>query len=187
MRAREPLAVTMTGVRMGERVLQIGMTDASLTGVLSAKPGLSGHAAIAVASDDAANRARRACEDAGVLVDIQVTPLDAFTHDGPPLDAVIVHAGDSGVAALSIEGRTAMLTRCWHALRTGGRVVTIESLPKSGLAGLLGRSVPASSAHWMEEARAAGFHLARVLGEGEGFRFVEGLKGAHSPGQPVRP
>ena len=46
MRAREPLAVTMTGVRMGERVLQIGMTDASLTGVLSAKPGLSGHAAI---------------------------------------------------------------------------------------------------------------------------------------------
>ena len=31
MRAREPLPVTMTGVRMGERVLQIGLTDADGT------------------------------------------------------------------------------------------------------------------------------------------------------------
>jgi hypothetical protein len=187
VRAREPLPVTMTGVRMGERVLQIGITDASLTGVLAAKPGLSGHAAIVVATDDMATRARRACEDAGVLVDIQVTPLDTFTHDPQPFDAVIIHAGDAGVAALPIERRTEMLTRCWHALRTGGRVVVIESLPKSGLAGLLGRSVPTSPAHWMEDARAAGFHLARLLGEGEGFRFVVGLKGAHASGQPVRP
>jgi hypothetical protein len=186
-RAREPLPVTMTGVRMGERVLQIGITDSALTGALAAKPGLSGHAAIVVAIDAAADRARRAGEEAGVLVDIQVTALDAFTHDGPPFDAVIVHAGDSGVIALSAEGRIAMLTRCWGALRAGGRVVTIENLPKSGLAGLLGRSAPLPTADWMEHARAAGFHLARVLGEGEGFRFVEGLKGAHSSGQPVRP
>ena len=43
---REPLAVAMSGVRMGERLLQISADDTSVVGALAAKPGLSGESVI---------------------------------------------------------------------------------------------------------------------------------------------
>ena len=57
-RGREPLPVTMSGVRMGERVLQIGVDDPAVAGALAAKVGLSGNAAIAVADERVAARAQ---------------------------------------------------------------------------------------------------------------------------------
>ena len=45
---REPLAIAMSGVRMGERLLQIGMDTPAVTSLLGAKPGLSGQSAIVV-------------------------------------------------------------------------------------------------------------------------------------------
>ena len=47
----------MTGVRMGERVLQVGTDDPSVAAAIAARIGLSGTAAIAVA-DEAAEVAR---------------------------------------------------------------------------------------------------------------------------------
>src|SRR5439155_8639894 len=87
----EPAAVIMSGVRMGERLLQLGVDDARLAGVLAAKVGLSGHAAIAVADEASGERARDAAADAGVLVDVRVTPLDALPFPDACLDVVIVH------------------------------------------------------------------------------------------------
>ena len=78
---REPLPITMSGVRMGERLLQIGVNDSRLAGVVAAKVGLSGHAAIAVADERAASRARDAAAEAGVLADIHVTPLHTLPFD----------------------------------------------------------------------------------------------------------
>ena len=43
----EPLPVTMSAVRMGERVLQVGIDDATIAAAIAAKVGLSGNAAIA--------------------------------------------------------------------------------------------------------------------------------------------
>jgi len=71
----EPLPVTMSAVRMGERVLQIGIDDPGLASALAAKVGLSGNAAIVVTDDADAARARTAAASGGVLVDVQVTPL----------------------------------------------------------------------------------------------------------------
>ena len=58
-RAMDPLQVSMTGVRMGERFLQIGCDDRALLAGLAAKVGLSGTAAVA-AFDDERGEARRA-------------------------------------------------------------------------------------------------------------------------------
>ena len=55
--ACEPLAVAMSGVRLGERLLQIGVDDPPLLGALAAKVGLSGHAAV-VTLDERSARAR---------------------------------------------------------------------------------------------------------------------------------
>ena len=47
----DPLHVSMTGVRMGERFLQIGCNDRALLAGLAAKVGLSGTAAVAAFED----------------------------------------------------------------------------------------------------------------------------------------
>ena len=62
----EPLPVTMSAVRMGERVLQIGVDDPALASAIAAKVGLSGNAAIAVTDDRDAARAHGAAAHAGV-------------------------------------------------------------------------------------------------------------------------
>ena len=71
----DPLAVTMSGVRMGERLLQIGGVDAKLAAQLAAKPGISGHAAIVVTNERDAERARAAAAQSGALVDVQSAPI----------------------------------------------------------------------------------------------------------------
>src|SRR4026208_1879758 len=86
----EPLPVTMSAVRMGERVLQIGVDDPAVargwrvlqSGVddpavasaIAAKVGLSGNAAIAVTDDRDAARAHGAAANAGVPGAAQGTP-----------------------------------------------------------------------------------------------------------------
>ena len=54
----EPLPMTMSGVRMGERLLQIGVDDPKLRRRDGAKVGLSGSASVAVSDEAAAARAR---------------------------------------------------------------------------------------------------------------------------------
>ena len=56
-RAMDPLQVSMTGVRMGERFVQIGCHDRALLSGLAAKVGLSGTAAVAAFDDAEARRA----------------------------------------------------------------------------------------------------------------------------------
>ncbi len=56
--ARDPLAVAMSGVRLGERVLQVGVDDARLVGLIAAKTGLSGSAACVVADEQQAAKAK---------------------------------------------------------------------------------------------------------------------------------
>jgi hypothetical protein len=42
----EPLPVTMSAVRMGERVLQIGVDDPAVASAIAGKAGLSGNAIV---------------------------------------------------------------------------------------------------------------------------------------------
>src|ERR1041384_7417177 len=88
----EPLPVTMSAVRMGERVLQIGIDDPAVASAIAAKVGLSGNAAMAVVDERDASRAQRAMESAGILVDVKVAPLAPLPFDSDAFDLVIVHA-----------------------------------------------------------------------------------------------
>jgi SAM-dependent methyltransferase len=157
---REELPVTMTGVRMGERALQIGIDEPSLVGAIAAKVGLSGHAAVAVADDAAAATARAAAEKAGVLVDLQVAPLHALPFPADSFDVVVVHARSGWLSALDEAGRQAVLLEVHRVLRGGGRMVAIEA--------------PGGTA--ADALPLAGFRAARVLAERDGYRFAEGLK-----------
>src|SRR5262245_40588023 len=64
---RDPLAVTMSGVRLGERALQIGEGDVRVMALIAAITGLTGKAVIVVLHDNAVARLRGAVDDAGAL------------------------------------------------------------------------------------------------------------------------
>lgn len=157
---QEQLPVTMSGVRMGERALQVGIDDASLVGAIAAKVGLSGHAAIAVADEAAAATARAAAEKAGVLVDLHVAPLHTLPFADDSFDVVVLHARSGWLAALDEGARQAILRDAHRVLRGGGRLVAIEG--------------PAGTA--VDALPLAGFKASRVLAERDGYRFAEGLK-----------
>jgi ubiquinone/menaquinone biosynthesis C-methylase UbiE len=172
----EPLPVAMSGVRMGERALQIGIDDRALAGVIAAKVGLSGSAAFAVASEGTAAQARSAGAMAGVLVDVQVTPLDTLPFPADSFDLIVAHTGDRSLPSFADPAGVALLREGYRVLRSGGRVLIIEGGPR-GLAGLL-RPRPRllDSAATVTALTTAGFRAARPLAEREGYRFTEGLK-----------
>src|SRR4029434_1273177 len=108
----EPLPVTMSAVRMGERVLQIGVDDPAVASAIAAKVGLSGHAAIAVTDDRDAARAHGAAANAGVLVDVKVTSLAALPFDDDAFDLIIVHSARGLLSDLDENTRTAAMREC---------------------------------------------------------------------------
>jgi hypothetical protein len=163
MRAMDPLQVAMTGVRMGERYLQVFCSDAALTRGLATKTGLSGVAALAAPDDAHAKQARKAAEKAGVLIDIKITPPTQLAWDDGAFDMVVVDNTDGGFARLSAADRSACLHDARRVLRAGGRIEFIE------------RENDATGADAL--MTASGFKPVRTLAERDGFRFVEGLKG----------
>lgn len=172
----ERLPVAMSGVRMGERALQIGISDPSLVGAIAAKVGLSGHAAIAVSSEQKAGRARAAGATAGVLVDVQVSPLDALPFAPDAFDVIVVHAADHSLPSLDGSDGIRLLREGCRVLRSGGRVIVVEGVP-GGIARLLGRRrPPLEPAAIVAALSTAGFRAVRPLAAREGYRFTEGLK-----------
>jgi len=172
----ERLPVAMSGVRMGERVLQIGVDDASLAGAIAAKVGLSGHAAIAVADERQAARARAGAAAAGALADVQMTALAMLPFADESFDVILLHAGALGhPLALADEPTAAMLGDSRRVLRVGGRIVVIEG----GAGGLLARVRPGRRADpdaALAALATAGFKAARLLAEREGYRFLEAVR-----------
>lgn len=153
----------MTGVRMGERYLQVGCHDAALTRGLATKIGLSGVAALAAPDERQAKQAQKAADKAGVLIDIKITPPDQLTWDDGIFDMVVIDNTGGTVQALPDATRTTSLREARRVLRAGGRVEFIEREGDAGRA-----------TEWLT---AAGFKPVRTLAERDGFRFVEGLKG----------
>lgn len=178
--SRDTMPVTMTGVRMGERLLQIGIDDAALVSALASKVGLSGTAAVAVDNERDANRARAIAAKAGVLIEVHVAPWSLLSLPEESFDLVVVQATGGLLASMKPEDRVACLRQAYRALRPGGRIVVVESAPRAGLAGLLrGHAV---NEHYAAGGGAEGalkaerFRPVRTVGEAEGYRFVEGLK-----------
>ena len=178
----EPLAVTMSGVRLGERALQVGVDDPRIAAAIAAKTGLTGQASIVVADEPAAGGARSALADAGGLGDVHIVgQLHPLPFGDETYDLVVVHTSRGLLAALARHVRERLLGECRRVLRAGGRVLILDAGSPTGLRGLLGGGAGVDAQYEAAGGSAAaleasGFRAVRTLADRQGYRFIEGLK-----------
>ena len=179
---REPLAVSMSSVRAGERVLQIGVDDPAIAGAIAAKAGLTGLSSIVVPNEAAAARMRAGAGESSVQGDVRIEPLDRLPFDNEVYDVVVIHGAEGLLANLDARTRSGLLVECLRVLRVAGRIVVLEAGTPTGLRGIFSGGTR-RDAHYEAEGgtigalEQAGFVSVRVLGDRQGYRFIEGLRG----------
>ena len=175
---RDPLAVTMSGVRLGEKALQIGEGDLRVMALIAARTGLTGRAVIAMLNEQSAVRARRAIDDVGALAEVGVVD-QGNRPDEAAFDVIVVHDVQQTIASGQPAVRSGWLQLCYRSLRGGGRIVTIERGSPVGVRGWFSGAKDVRAPGASEAAlTSAGFSSVRVLADREGLRFVEGFKKA---------
>jgi ubiquinone/menaquinone biosynthesis C-methylase UbiE len=178
---KHSLEIAMTGVTLGDRLLQIGCADAALAAALSAKAGMSGRACLLAAGDEEAARATRAAERAGVLLEVERGALDHFPYDDHDFNLIVINNKDGLIATMRPEQRVAVLQEARRVLAPRGRIVIIERGPRAGLGALLTRTVVVADPHYQDTGgavtalQAEGFTAVRPLAERDGLSFFEGI------------
>ena len=166
-RAREmdPLHVSMTGVRMGERFLQIGCHDRALLAGLAAKVGLSGSAAVAALTPSDAKSAEAVARKVGALIEIQnIDDGRGWPYDDAHFDMIVVDDTADTFGKVYSDTGGVVLQNAFRSLRHGGRME------------LIGRAQTNTGFDAVAELTRTGFKPVRVLAERDGFRFIEGLR-----------
>jgi ubiquinone/menaquinone biosynthesis C-methylase UbiE len=120
--------------------------------------------------------------EAGGLGDVQVVvALHPLPFADESYDLVVVHTTRGLLSSLPREARERLLTECRRVLRTGGRLLALEAGTQTGIRALFSGSKPdggyEGSGGTTAALEVAGFRPVRALGDRQGYRFIEGLKG----------
>ncbi len=172
----------MTGVTLGDRLLQVGCSDASLLGAIGSKVGLSGRVCAVAPNETHAARAKRAAEQSGFLLELETGNLAQFPFEDAAFNLVVVDNQDGMLSTMRPEQRVATLHEAWRTLAPRGRIVIIERGTRGGLGALLGSGSPAPvDPHYQSSGAAValeaeGFRAVRLLAERDGVSFFEGVR-----------
>ena len=173
----------MTGVNLGDRLLQVGCTDASLLGAIGSKVGLSGRVCAIVADDAHAMRARRAAEQSGFLLELEIGDLGNFPFEDGSFNLIVVDNQEGLLSSMRPEQRVATLQQAFRTLVSRGRIVVIERARRGGLGALIGSPTGSetdphykSSGGALVALEAEGFRSVRLLAERGGLSFFEGVR-----------
>jgi SAM-dependent methyltransferase len=173
----DPLAVTMAGVKLADRLLILGAGDVALTAALATKAGLTGRACVLDASESATAASSSAVEREGALIESFTAPWTMLPFDPHAFDVAVLR---NVLKGLDPDARLRCATEVHRVLRPGGRTVIIEDMDRGGFGALFrGGQADAfyerggGATHALE---AAGFRGVRTLAEREGHVFVEGVK-----------
>jgi len=159
-REEAPLVVSMTGVRLGDRVIFAGI-NAALLMPLAARTGLSGQV-LAVGAHAASLKAR--AEREGHLVEAATEPPTDGSYD----IAVVEASADWDKAVAPLVA----------AVRLAGRIVVVIGAPVQGPMAFLKSSAVRGPepALVVESLERAGWHRARSIGGRDGVAFVEAMR-----------
>jgi SAM-dependent methyltransferase len=177
---KHALAVAMAAVKLGDRLLLVGCSDASLVAALGSKVGLSGRACALVSSDADDERARSGAERGGILLEIEKSSLNIFPYPDRSFDVIVVDNQHGLIASARPELRVAALQQARRTLAARGRIVVIERAARAGLGALLRAGAPPdphyqTSGGAIEALKAEGFTAVRQLAERDGLSFFEGI------------
>jgi len=170
------LAVGMTGVKMGDRIVQVGCPDGDRLAAIASKVGLSGRAVAIVPDDRSAARVRKGAARAGVLVELDLAPPTRLPPADAAFDLVVVDDTGGLLGTMGAEDCTLTVREALRVLRPGGRIMVIGSAPRTGLGALLSRTRGGPPFDPKPSLQAGGCCAVRTLAEREGLVFVEGMK-----------
>jgi SAM-dependent methyltransferase len=172
--AGDPLAVSMSGIKLGDRLLVVGAADTALIAALAVKVGLTGRACVVAGSEGERARTATVVEAEGALIETFAAPASSLPFDPASFDVVVMR---SLMASMESAERTRAAAEVLRVLRPGGRCLVIDGGPRAGLSALLGGGGGGTAGDSEVGAMtAAGFRGVRKLAEREGLSFVEGVK-----------
>jgi len=181
---KHSVAIAMTGVNLGDRLLYVGCTDPTLLAAIGSKVGLSGRVCGLVQNETDAARARRVAEKAGFLLDLDAPGIPTpFPFDDGAFNLIVVDNQEGLLSAMRPEERVSLLQQAYRTLMPRGRIVIIERAARGGLGALL-RPAPSAppDPHYQAAGgaiaalKAEGFRAARQLAERDGLSFFEGVR-----------
>lgn len=173
----EPLGVTMAAVKLGERMLSVGVRSPTLTARLAVKAGLTGRACIVDDDEVRLATAAAAIEQEGALIEPVRAPYGMWPFDSGSFDVAVIA---DLLPTLTPDVRVRCVTEVLRVLRPGGRAIVLEPAPRGGIGALINRQT-ASDPTYTGAAKALtreGFAAVRQIAEADGVLYVEGIKKA---------
>jgi len=165
----ESLAISIAGIKLGDRLLVLGCSDPVLIARLAVKTGLTGRAHAVDADERTVTRAADVALREGALVETSVSPFAVLPLEAAAFDVAVVRDVLPQVGA---ESRLPVLAEVRRVLRAGGRCLVIDAAPR-GFGALIRSS--SGNVDYVPILQAAGFRASRVLAERKGQIFAEGV------------
>ena len=125
--AGDPLAISMSGLKLGDRLLLLGCSDTQLAAALASKVGLTGRACLLDESADRLRAAAAAIEQEGALVESFTSPMAALPFEPGSFDVVVAR---NAFPAMPAASRAAVVREVTRVVRAGGRCIVIDDLPR---------------------------------------------------------
>jgi ubiquinone/menaquinone biosynthesis C-methylase UbiE len=173
----EPLPVTMAGIRLGDRLLAVGVRDPALVAALARKTGLTGRVCAIDADEARVAKAAAEIEREGALAEVTRVPWGLLPFEADSFDVAVAR---DLLHSMTRDVRSRCLDEVYRVLRPGGRVVVIEPAPRGGIGSLLSRNAMDPEYHDRGGPAAAltgaGFAAVRVIAERDGVVYAEGAK-----------
>ena len=173
----ESLAVSMAGIKLGDRLLVVGCADPILIARLAVKTGLTGRAYAVDERDALVAAAAEVAAREGALIETATASWTTLPLDGDGFDVVVVR---DVLPHLTPDRRSGCVAEIQRVLRPGGRCLVVDEGGRTGVAALIhGASTPPDYvAHGgaVPIFTAQGFKAARMLAEREGLVFAEAVK-----------
>lgn len=170
------LAVSMTGIKMGDRLAQIGCGHGGRLAAIASKVGLSGRAVAIVPDEVSAARAQKGASRAGVLVEVDVAPPMRLPVEENAFDVAVIDNTDGLLSNAAADDRAGTIREGLRILRPGGRLIVVGATTRGGIRALFTRAPGGPPFDAGPCLLAEGFKTVRILAERDGLQFLEGVK-----------